>query len=137
MGRPKGALNKRTRAALSAVAEGKLGAGAEKTLCDLLRLAQDQSAEISVRMRAAEILLPYCKPRLAAIEQTTIEPRDQLDPAEVEAKLVAQFSARTESLERLISLAITTMPELRSRLLALLQETPAVQQSGNVIPLTH
>src|SRR3989442_4538829 len=32
-------------------------------------------------------------PSLQAVEQTVIEPRDQLDPAEVEAKLVAQFSA--------------------------------------------
>jgi hypothetical protein len=88
-------------------------------------------------MRAAEILLPYCKPRLAAIEQTTIEPRDQLEPAALEARLLAHFDGHTELLERLISLAISTAPQLRGKLLMLLQEKPAGEQSGNVIPLTH
>ncbi|SRR5581483_1596316 len=121
MARPKGALNKRTRAALSAAAEGKLGAGAEKALMDLLKIAQDPEKDLAVRMRAAEILLPYCKPRLAAIEQTTIEPRDQMDPAQLMAKLVTTFAEKPDFLERIVVDAVAKLPELRGRLLSVLQ----------------
>jgi len=42
MARTKGALNKRTRTAMTAAAEGRLGKGGEKTLAFLMKMANDR-----------------------------------------------------------------------------------------------
>ena len=136
MARTKGALNKRTRAALSAAAEGKLGPGAEQTLEYLLKLARDSNQDIGVRMRAAEILLPYCKPKLSAVEQTVIDERDKLSEEEILGSLRALVSESPQIIETLVSVAVEEQPELRVRLIKLLHEPPAVaEQSANVVPL--
>lgn len=135
MARTPGALNRRTRAALSAAAEGKLGPHAEKTIKYLLDLSNDPSADHATRIQAANAALQYVKPKLAAIEQTTIDERDKADPAEIEAKLVAMLTEKPEMLERIVTIAVNAAPELRGRLLAALG-TP-IQQNDTIAPLTH
>ena len=89
MARTKGALNKRTLAALDAASKGKLAAGSERTLLYLQKIVDDPSKPEDVRMRAADILLPYQKPKLSAVEQTIVDERDTKDPAELAARLAA------------------------------------------------
>ncbi len=134
MARPKGALNKRTRAALSAAAEGKLGKRADKTLEDLLDIFNDAAKDPSERMRAADIALQYLKPKLAAIEQTTIEPRDQQDPDQLMEKLVTTFAEKPAFLERIVVAVLAKSPELRALLLRLLEQlAPPAPASGSML----
>jgi len=65
MPRTPGALNKRTRIALTAAAEGKLADGAEHTLALVMGIANDPARDDAIRLQAANVLLPYVKPRLA------------------------------------------------------------------------
>jgi hypothetical protein len=81
---------------LSDAEEGKLGKNVKKTLAHLQMIVDDPKRDDAIRMQASNILLPYMKPRLAAIEQTNIDPRDKLDPAELEAKLRAMYDAHPE-----------------------------------------
>ena len=71
-------MNKRTRAALSAAAKGKLEKSGERTIAYLLEIANDPNREDAVRLQAANVLLPYVKPKLATIEQHNIDDRDKL-----------------------------------------------------------
>lgn len=136
MARPKGALNKRTRAALAAATEGKLGERAEETIAYLLKIANDPATEHNLRVQAANAALPYCKPRLASIEQTNIEPKDQLDPKELEAKLASKYAEKPEAFEYLVTVVVRDNHELRARLSRLLQQlAPEAPASGNVLQI--
>lgn len=84
MARPPGALGKRQRAALTAAQEGKLGPHAEKTIKYLLDLSNDPNADHATRIQAANAALQYVKPKLAAVETTNTDPRDQLDAKSLE-----------------------------------------------------
>jgi hypothetical protein len=121
MSRPKGSLNKRTRTAMTAAAEGKLGKGGEKTLAYLMKIANDPKRDDAVRLQAASVLLPYVKPRLASIEQHSIDDRDKLTEDEILAQAQALIAARPGLLDKLI--------EIRDRI------TSAPLEPGNLIPL--
>jgi hypothetical protein len=119
--RTKGALNRRTRAALTAAAEGKLADAGEQTISYLLKVANDPNRDDAVRMQAANAALPYVKPRLASIEQTNLDPRDQIPESEIIAKLQALLQQSPELLEQMVSLGVAVHPELCDRLLKLLR----------------
>ena len=55
-------------------------------------------------VRAAEVVLDRHEPRLASIEQTNIDPRDQASPAEIAARLAAMFDAKPELLEQVLAI---------------------------------
>jgi hypothetical protein len=48
------------------------------------------------QLKAIELRYARLKPTLAAVEQTIVDPRDQQDPADLEAKLKALYDARPE-----------------------------------------
>src|SRR5262245_4842777 len=73
MARPKGALNKKTRRALYDAAQEYEDHG-KAALNYLARIMLDTQKDESTRMRAADILLPFVRPKLSAVEQTNIEP---------------------------------------------------------------
>lgn len=104
MARTKGALNKRTLAAMSAASSGKFKEAADSTLRYLQGIVNDASKPEEVRMRAADILLPYQKPRLAAVEQTIVDPRDSQDPAALAQKLAAMFNEKPELFDQVVAL---------------------------------
>ena len=136
MPRPKGALNKRTRAALAAAAEGKLGEKAEETIAYLLKIANDPTTEHNLRVQAANAALPYCKPRLASIEQTSPDPRDEANPSELLASMVSKLIEKPELFETIAAAALEKSSELRARTLRLLQQlSPEEPSSGNVLQL--
>ena len=116
---------------MSAAAEGKLEKGAEQTLEYLMKIVQDPKREDSVRLQAANVLLPYVKPRLASIEQTTIDDRDKMSDAEIMESLRATVTQSPEIVEQVVSVAVEANPELRERLIRLLQQPVAVGQSVN------
>ena len=124
-------MNKRTRTAMSAASEGKLEKGAEQTLEYLMKIVQDTKREDSVRLQAANVLLPYVKPRLASIEQTTIDDRDKMSDAEIMESLRATVTQSPEIVEQVVSVAVEASPELRERLIRLLQQPVAVGQLGD------
>jgi len=62
-GRPRGSLNKRTRALLEAAE-----AGGEMPLDFLLRLMRDPREPKSKRLEAAKAAAPFCHPKLSAVE---------------------------------------------------------------------
>lgn len=136
MPRPKGALNRRTRAALEEAQSGQFKGDARKTIAFLQKIVDDPSKPEDVRMRAADILLPYQSPKLAAIEQTIVEPKDKLDPKELEGSLTAMINEKPELLEAIITLSVRKAPELHARLVRHLQEiAPEVPASENVLAL--
>ena len=116
---------------MSAAAEGKLEKGAEQTLEYLMKIVQDPKREDSVRLQAANVLLPYVKPRLASIEQTTIDDRDKMSDAEIMESLRATVTQSPEIVEQVVSVAVEANPELRERLIRLLQQPVAVGQLGD------
>lgn len=50
----------------------------------------------SARIAAAKAVLPFLKPQLSSVEQTIHDPKDTLDPVEIEAKLKALYDSRPE-----------------------------------------
>jgi len=139
MARPKGALNKRTRAALSAAVEGKLSEKGEKTIEYLLQVANDERQEPQIRLQAANAALPYCKPRLASIEQTHVDPRDKKTPEEIKAAFAASMAEKPEDFLSLVRMALEVAPEFRPRLMAMLNETLPLGEnpSGNVVAIAR
>jgi hypothetical protein len=87
MARTKGALNKRTRSALSQAAEGEFAKGAESTIRYLLKVTTDSKRDDSLRMQAANVVLPYLRPKLSAIEQTNLNPEDQVSREALETRM--------------------------------------------------
>jgi len=107
MTRPKGILNRRTQAALNAAQEKGFSEKADKLIARFLKVAEDSSLDLATRLQALNSVLPYVKPKLSAVEQTTIElPRD-------EALLWNELRQ-----------AIEADPSLRSQLQALLDGRP-------------
>lgn len=88
MSRPKGALNKKTRRALFEMANSakEYEDHGKAALNYLARIMLDTQKDDAIRMRAADILLPFVAPKLSAVEQTTvIEPAALKSKAELEA----------------------------------------------------
>ena len=111
MSRPKGALNKRTRAALHEAEHGKLEKAASSTLSYLSRIVTDRKRDDQVRMQAANILLPYLRPKLSAVEQTTISDKDQESHEDIMAKLNALVNSQPELLRHLLDAQREAVPE--------------------------
>jgi hypothetical protein len=64
-GRPRGSLNKRTRALIEAAE-----AGGEMPLDFLLRVMRDPRAPRAKRLEAAKAAAPFCHPKLNAVDAT-------------------------------------------------------------------
>jgi hypothetical protein len=96
MGRPKGALNRKTREALHAFAESskEYEDHGKAAITYLSKIMLDPQRDEGIRMRAADILLPFVRPKLSAVEQTNIDPaamlsKDAAEALEKEALLLA------------------------------------------------
>lgn len=105
MARTKGALNKRTRAALHAAQTGEIGAGGENPVEYLLRVMRDSKKADQLRIEAAKAVAPYLTPKLSAVEITGQYENDEL-------------LTELELLERLKAL-LSEHPELRDQLSAI------------------
>lgn len=57
-----------------------------------------------VRVAAAKAVLPFLRPVLSAVEQTNVDPRDKLDPAELAVKLASMFHANPGLYEQVMAL---------------------------------
>jgi hypothetical protein len=102
MARPKGSLNRRTRAALLAAKEGNFDGKGDSVIGYLLKLACDPGQAVATRIQAAKTALPYLKPALSAVEQTVIEPAATKSEADINAELLAFIEkADPEPRERL------------------------------------
>ena len=99
--RTKGALNKRTMAAIHEAEHGKLQKAASSTLAYLARIVNDARKDDQTRMQAANVLLPYLRPKLSAVEQTNINANDLKSEADLTAELVAMFAGDRTLLPRL------------------------------------
>jgi hypothetical protein len=86
MARPKGSLNRRTRAALSAAEQAQFDERADKTIDRLLKLSIDTRKSDAVRIQAASVVLPYLRPKRSAVDVNTNPP-----PIESEAELLEQI----------------------------------------------
>jgi hypothetical protein len=80
MARTKGALNRRTRAALNNAELGNLG---NDTLKFVDRIRKDNKKDDAVRLRAADIVLTYTKPKLSAVEQHIVDEATKLSEDEL------------------------------------------------------
>jgi len=99
MARTKGALNKRTRAALS---DAELGALGNDTLEFVDRFRKDTRKDDQQRLRAADIVLTYTKPKLSAIEQHMVDDATKLSEAEMLSNLKSLVIANPEIGEQII-----------------------------------
>ena len=99
MARTKGALNKRTRAALS---DSELGALGNDTLEFVDRFRKDTRKDDQQRLRAADIVLTYTKPKLSAIEQHMVDDATKLSEAEMLSSLKSLVIANPEIGEQII-----------------------------------
>jgi hypothetical protein len=131
MSRPKGALNKRTRTAMAAAAEGRLGKDADRTIESLLRVANDESRDVATRTQAANAALPYVKPRLAAVEQTNIDPGDTQTEADILAKLRDVILHSPTLVEQVVTIALELRPDVREKLRLMLD--PSVPAQAEVL----
>ncbi|UOF80961.1 hypothetical protein [Caudoviricetes sp.] len=95
MARTKGALNKRTRLALREAESGKLDGG--ETLAYLIRVANDRHKDEQIRMQAANIVLPYLRPKLSAVEQTNV------DATRSESEIMQQIKQLVEAKPELLN----------------------------------
>lgn len=94
MARPKGALNKRTRAALDAVKEGQLDAnGISEPVRFMLRIVRDTHKDENLRLEAAKAAAPYLQPKLSAVEINQPNPDDAVGESSILDKLKALIQA--------------------------------------------
>ena len=89
MSRPKGSLNRRTRAALHAVQTGELGGGGESPVDYLLRVMRDSGKADQLRVEAAKAVAPYLAPKLSATEIIAPDPFEGVTDDDMAAKLKA------------------------------------------------
>lgn len=101
----KGALNKRTRAALEATKEGQLdGNGLSVPVRYMLQIVADTHKDEALRLEAAKAAAPYLQPKLSAVEINQVNPDDAIP----ERGLL-------EQMKRLVE----TYPDLRKEFAAL------------------
>ena len=89
MARTKGALNKRTRAALHAAETGELGGGGERPVDYLLRVMRDSGKADALRIEAAKAVAPYLAPKLSTTEIVTPDPFEGKSHDDMVAELKA------------------------------------------------
>ena len=134
MARTRGALNKRTRAALSAAAEGRLEKGGERTINYLLAIANDPARDDSVRMQAANVALPYVKPKLATIEQRNIDDGDKLTEDQIVSTLSGLVASSPTVVDTVLKIIMQIDPSAIER--AIGNDSRRVPpETGNVIPM--
>ena len=107
----KGSLGRKTRAALYEAEHGKLEKAASSTLSYLSRIVTGPKRDDHVRMQAANILLPYLRPKLSAVEQTNISPEEQQSEADITAKMAALLEANPEFLTKVLAMQKTEPEE--------------------------
>lgn len=83
MARTKGALNKRTRAALHAAQTGELGRGGISPIDYLLKVMRDSDKPDALRIEAAKSVAPYLQPKLSAVELNTPDPLEGLSREDI------------------------------------------------------
>lgn len=94
MARPKGALNKRTRAALEAAKEGQLDAnGISEPVRFMLRIVRDTHKDEGLRLEAAKAAAPYLQPKLSAVEINQPNPDDAVGEKIILDRLKALIEA--------------------------------------------
>jgi|KBSMisStandDraft_5_1062788.scaffolds.fasta_scaffold1618098_1 hypothetical protein len=118
MPRTKGALNKQTRIALTAAAEGKLADGAEHTLALVMGIANDPTRDDAIRLQAANVALPYVRPRLASIEQRHVDDAARVSEQDILAQLKALVTGSPSVIDALLRLIMDTDPTALERALA-------------------
>jgi hypothetical protein len=88
MARTKGALNKRTRAALHAAKVGELDEnGISSPVHYLLGVMRNSKKPDALRIEAAKSVAPYLQPKLSAVEFTDSRPDESLTEAELTERL--------------------------------------------------
>jgi len=83
MARTKGALNKRTRAALHAAQTGEIGGDGISPIEYLLKVVRDSEKPDAIRIEAAKAVAPYLQPKLCAVDLTNHVTTDQRTQAEI------------------------------------------------------
>lgn len=58
----------------------------------------------ATQLKAIELRYARLKPTLAAVEQTIVDPRDQVDPSDILQRLNAMFESKPELWEQLVAL---------------------------------
>ena len=87
MARTKGALNKRTRAALHAAQTGELGGDGISPIEYLLKVVRDSEKPDAIRIEAAKAVAPYLQPKLCAVDLTNHVATDQRTQADILAEM--------------------------------------------------
>lgn len=116
MARTKGALNKRTRAALHAAQTGELGGGGENPVEYLLRVMRDPKKPDELRVEAAKAVAPYLQPKLSAVEMTQHDPADTYTDAELRVMMNDLLHESPELKEAMLNSLLHAYPELKEKL---------------------
>src|SRR5678815_4174878 len=100
MARTKGALNKRTRAALHAAKTGEIGGDGVSPIEYLLKVVRDSEKPDAIRIEAAKAVAPYLQPKLCAVDLTNHVATDQRTQNEILAdlKICIQHDPATKQL---------------------------------------
>ena len=104
MSRPKGSLNKRTRAALSAARTGDLVGNGMTPLEYMVKVMRDSEKSVELRLEAANSVAPYVHARLSHVENVNLSPEDAMTEEEIQAKIKAILQEKPELLAKLIEL---------------------------------
>ena len=83
MARTKGALNKRTRAALLAAQTGEICGDGISPIEYLLKVVRDSERPDANRIEAAKAVAPYLQPKLSAVDLTNHGATDQRTQADI------------------------------------------------------
>jgi len=87
MARTKGALNKRTRAALHAAKTGEIGGDGVSPIEYLLKVVRDSEKPDAIRIEAAKAVAPYLQPKLCAVDLTNHVATDHRTQADILAEM--------------------------------------------------
>jgi hypothetical protein len=98
-GRPLGSLNKRPRSPRSD--DAQQCTVIEKLLANHYNGREKLSP---TQLKAIELRYARLRPTLAAVEHTQLDPRDQMSPEELVAKLAALFDAQPQLLQQVLAL---------------------------------
>ena len=108
MARTKGALNKRTRAALHAVQTGEIGGDGVSPIEYLLKVVRDSEKPDAIRIEAAKAVAPYLQPKLCAVDLTNHVATDQRTQADILAEMKICFE-RDPATKSLLAGLVTEM----------------------------
>lgn len=101
MARPKGALNRRTRAALHAAQTGELGGGGQSPVDFLLGVMRNGKKPDALRVEAAKAVAPYLAPKLSAVELTgQLDDDEKVTESELMGRLQTLIKEHPELLKK-------------------------------------